>query len=63
MAKYKAYSTSQGIFTPVHLSHQIQPGTFEYTLHHLIDTVLDLSDLESRFNNDETGAPAYDPSK
>ena len=61
MAKYKPYSTSQGILTPVHLSHQIQPGTFEYTLSHLVDNVLDLSFLDSRFNNDETGAPAYSP--
>lgn len=61
MAKYKPYSTSQGIFTPVHLSHQIQSGTFEYTLSHLIDNVLDLSVLDSRFKNDETGAPAYAP--
>jgi len=61
MAKYKPYSTSQGIFAPVHLSHQIQPGTFEYTLNHLIENVLDLSILGSRFSNDETGAPAYDP--
>jgi hypothetical protein len=61
MAKFKPYSTTQGIFTPVHLSHQIQPGTFEYTLCHLIDNVLDLSILDSRFKNDETGAPAYAP--
>jgi len=61
MAKYKPYSTTQGIMTPVHLSHQIQPGTFEYTLCHLVDNVMDLSFLDSRFNNDETGAPAYDP--
>lgn len=61
MPKFKAYSTSQGIFTPIHLSHQIQPGTFEYTLHHIIDNLPDLSELENRYNNDETGAPAYDP--
>jgi transposase len=61
MAKFKPYSTTQGIFAPVHLSHQIQPGTFEYTLSHLIDNVLDLSILDSRFKNDETGAPAYAP--
>ena len=61
MAKFKPYSTTQGIFTPVHLSHQIQPGTFEYTLCHLIDNVLDLSVLDSRFKNDQTGAPAYAP--
>lgn len=46
---------------PVHLSHQIQSGTFEYTLNHLIENVLDLSVLYSKFDNDETGAPAYDP--
>ncbi|MCK4839126.1 MAG: transposase [Desulfobulbaceae bacterium] len=61
MPKYKPNSTSQGIFAPVHLSHQIQSGTFEYTLNHLVDNVLDLSILDSRFKNDETGAPAYAP--
>jgi len=61
MAKYKPYSTSQGVFIPVHFAHQIQPGTFEFTLSHLIDNELDLSIFDSRFNNDETGAPAYDP--
>ena len=61
MAKYKPHSTSQGIFAPVHLSHQIQKGTFEYTLSQLVDNALDLSFLDSRFNNDETGAPAYAP--
>ena len=61
MPKFKQYSTTQGIFAPVHLSHQIQPGTFEYTLSHLIDNVLDLSVLDARFKNDETGAPAYAP--
>ena len=61
MAKYKPYSTTQGILTSLHLSHQIQPGTFEYTLNHLVNNVLDLSILGSRFKNDETGAPAYDP--
>jgi hypothetical protein len=58
MPNYKPNSTSQGIFAPVHLSHQIQPGTFEYTLNHLVENVLDLSILDSRFKNDETGAPA-----
>jgi len=60
MAKYKVYSYSQGAFIPVHFDHQIQPGTFEFTLSHIIDNELDLS-IFSRFKNDETGAPAYDP--
>ena len=61
MAKYKAYSYSQGVFIPVHFDHQIQPGTFEYTLSHIIDSELDLSIFDCRFKNDETGAPAFDP--
>jgi len=61
MPKFKPYSSTQGIFTPVHLSHQIQPGTFEYTLNNLIENALDLSVLDSRYKNAETGAPAYAP--
>ena len=61
MAKYKPYSYSQGVFIPVHFDHQIQPGTFEFALNFIIDNELDLSIFNSRFNNDETGAPAYDP--
>jgi hypothetical protein len=45
---------------PVELSEQIQPGTFEFALDHLGDHELDLSALDVRFRNDETGASAYD---
>ena len=48
-------------FIPVVLSEQLQPGTFEFTLDHLIDHELDFSALDARFRNDRTGAPAYDP--
>ena len=61
MAKYKPYCYAQGQFIPVFFDKQIQPGTFEYTLSYLIDSDLDLSIFDSRFRNDETGAPAYDP--
>ena len=61
MARYKPYSYSQGVFIPVHFEKQILPGTFEYTLNHLIENELDLSIFDQRFKNDETGAPAYDP--
>lgn len=60
MARYKAIDRSPR-FLPVVLSEQIQPGTFEFTLDRLVDHELDLSALDARFNNDETGAPAYDP--
>ena len=37
MARYKEYDYSQGKFIPVHFDKQIIPGTFEHTLHYLID--------------------------
>lgn len=61
MPKFKPTSTTQGIFAPIHLSHQIQEGTFEYTLNFLVENALDLSVLDARYKNDETGAPAYAP--
>jgi transposase len=42
------------------LDEQIQPGTFEFALRHLIDEELDLSALDANFRNDVTGASAYD---
>lgn len=61
MAKYKPYSYAQGQFIPVFFKKQIQKGTFEYTLNYLVDNELDLLIFDGRFNNNETGAPAYDP--
>lgn len=61
MARYKEYDYSQGKFIPVHFDKQILPGTFEYTLHYLIDNEIDLSDFDLRYQNDDMGAPAYDP--
>jgi transposase len=60
MARYREIDRSPR-FLPVVLIEQIQPGTFEFTLDWLVDNELDLSALDARFNNDETGAPAYDP--
>ena len=61
MAHYKEYSYSQGKFIPIHFSKQILSGTFEYTLNYLIDNELDLSISDKKYNNDDTGASAYDP--
>ena len=61
MAKYKHYDYSQGKFIPISFDKQILPGTFEHTLHYLIDNEIDLSVFDLRYQNDETGAPAYDP--
>ncbi|MFZ5985983.1 MAG: IS1182 family transposase [Bacillota bacterium] len=62
MARYKEYDYSQGKFIPIHFDKQIVPGTFEHTLHYLIDNEIDLSIFDLRYKNDDTGAPAYDPS-
>src|SRR3954471_13617915 len=48
-------------FLPVDLSRQLLPGSFEFALHHLLEHELDLSDIESRYCNDEVGASAYEP--
>src|SRR4030042_6808630 len=61
MARYKEYDYSQGKFIPIPFDKQILPGTFEYSLHYLIDNEIDLSMFDARYRNDETGAPAYDP--
>ena len=60
MARYKPVERN-GILIPVVLHEQVQPGTFEFALDHLVDHELDLSALDARFRNDEVGASAYDP--
>lgn len=61
MARYKDVRYDQDKFIPVSFHKQILPGTFEYTLSYLIDQELDLSVFDTRYSNDETGAPAIDP--
>ena len=49
------------LMLPVDFDKQVQPGSFEYALCHLVDHKLDLEGLRSRIKNDDGGAPAYDP--
>ena len=60
MARYRDRSREQAYMLPVHLQDQLQPGTFEHTIDYLVDNEIDLSGFDSRYKNDETGAPAYD---
>ena len=46
---------------PVDFDKQVQPGSFEYALCHLVDHELDLSGFRARHKNDHEGAPAFDP--
>jgi len=45
----------------VDLSSQLHPGSFEYTLHYLMEHEIDLSQIEARYKNQDEGAWAYDP--
>ncbi len=61
MARYKHYDYGQKKLLAVSFEQQIVPGSFEYTLHWMIEEHIDLSVFHAQYCNDETGAPAYDP--
>jgi len=61
MAKYKRYDYSQKVFIPVSLEDQLMPGTLEFVIHTLIESRIDMSVFDDRYNNEETGRYAYDP--
>ena len=61
MAKYKSYNYSQNVLIPVSLEDQLMPGTLEFAIHALVETRIDRSIFDDRYENDETGRLAYDP--
>ena len=61
MPRFKEYDYNQAVMVPVSFDRQILPGTFEHSVNYLVDEKLDLSIFESKFKNDDTGRPAYDP--
>jgi transposase len=61
MAKYKSYDYSQMVMLPVSLRDQLVPGTLEFAIHTLVEDRMDLSCFDDRYENDETGRSAYDP--
>jgi len=61
MARFKEYNYQQTVMVPVSFDRQIVPGTFEHSVNYLVDEKLDLSIFDSKFKNDGTGRPAYDP--
>ena len=61
MPKFVPYDYNQSSMVVINFQDQLQAGTFEHAVHYLIDTKLDLSVLHPRFNNEETGRPAFDP--
>lgn len=60
MARYREIDQTN-LMLQIDLTRQLIPGTFEHAMAHIIDTKIDTSFFDAHFNNDETGAPAYDP--
>ncbi len=60
MARYKYIDTNPK-FLAIDLARQLLPGTFEHAVNHLLDHAIDLPRFDERFQNDDTGAPAYPP--
>lgn len=61
MPRYKPCNFAQGHILPVFFPKQLQQGTLEFAINHIIDHELNLVHLDQRYSNDEGGAPAYDP--
>jgi len=61
MPNFIPYDHNQSSMIVINYRDQLQPGTFEYAIHYLIQHKLDLSIFYPRVKNDKTGRPAYDP--
>ena len=61
MAKYKTVSYGQMQMIPLSLTDQLEKGSFEHTVHYLIEEKADLSCVDVNYKNDETGATAIPP--
>jgi len=61
MPKFKPYDYNQTSMVVINYQDQLQAGTFEHALHHLVDSKLDLSVFYPSYKNGDGGRPAYDP--
>ena len=61
MPKFIPYDPSQSKMVVINYADQLQPGTFEFAINHIIDHKLDLTIFHPRYQNEEEGRPAYDP--
>ena len=60
MPNFKPYDYNQTSMIVINYQDQLQAGTFEHALHHLIDSKLDLSVFYPNYKNLDGGRPAYD---
>jgi len=61
MPNFKKYSYDQTAMVVINFEEQLQPNTFEFTLHRLIDNHIDLSSFYEKYSNDAGGRSAYAP--
>jgi len=61
MPNFRKYDYNQDAMIVVNFEEQLQPSTFEYTLHLLIEEHIDLSVFYAKYKNDGGGRSAYDP--
>lgn len=61
MPRFKPLNYQQSSMVVINYLDQLQAGTFEHAIHHLIESKLDLSVFYPKYQNDVTGRPAYDP--
>ena len=61
MPNFIPYDLNQNTMVVINLRDQLQRGTFEHAINHLIENKLDLSIFNDRYHNEDNGRPAYDP--
>jgi hypothetical protein len=47
MAKYKRYDYKQRLMIPVSLEEQLMPGTLEFAIHTLVETIMQVTLIPS----------------
>lgn len=61
MPNFKKYSYDQTAMVVINFEEQLQPNTFEFAVHQLINNHIDLSVFYDKYKNDAGGRSAYDP--
>ncbi|MEQ3702686.1 transposase [Thalassolituus sp.] len=60
MPHFKTYDYDQSAMVVINFEEQLQPNTFEFTLHKLIDDHIDLSAFQDKYKNNKGGRSAND---
>ncbi len=61
MPNFIPYDQNQSKMVIINYADQLQPGTFEFAINHIIEHQLDITIFHPRYKNEAEGRPAYDP--